>query len=110
MVEKMLKALRMDLELGGKIGVQILDQGDAVGVWYNESLSVVLFPTGDTLPKVSAKICVSVLGRVVLGLKMIDLIYPILSINLNETELWRLSAFSTVLHVCPQRLMHQCTV
>jgi hypothetical protein len=53
MVETMLKALRTDLEMPGKIGVQILDQGDAVAVWNNESLLVVLFPTGDTLNRVS---------------------------------------------------------
>lgn len=52
MIETMLKTLRADLEMGGKIDVKVLDQGDAVGTWFNEDLFVVIFPTGETLPKV----------------------------------------------------------
>ena len=52
MIETMLKTLRADLEMGGKLNVKVLDQGDAVGTWYNEDLFVVIFPTGETLPKV----------------------------------------------------------
>jgi hypothetical protein len=52
MVETILKNLRTSMDMEGKLDVDILDQGDAVGAWYNSSLLVVLFPTGDTLPKV----------------------------------------------------------
>lgn len=48
----MLKSLRTELDMEGKLDVKVLDDGDAVGVWYNADLLVALFPTGDTLPEV----------------------------------------------------------
>ena len=52
MVESINKSLRTALGFEGKLQVEILDQGDAVGAWYNDSLLVVIFPTGDSITRV----------------------------------------------------------
>jgi hypothetical protein len=52
MVESIVKDVRSSLDMGGKMAVEILDQGDAVGAWYNEDMLIVVFPTGDTITKV----------------------------------------------------------
>ena len=52
MVETVAKGLRDELGMDGRLEVEILEQGDAVGAWYNDSLLVVIFPTADVLNQV----------------------------------------------------------
>lgn len=47
LVEKILRALKAKEGLAGPLGAAIWDQGDAVGAWTGETMSCVLFPTGE---------------------------------------------------------------
>lgn len=52
MVESILKAVKATTGLEGRLQAEILDQGDAVGVWYNDKILAALFPTAETLNKI----------------------------------------------------------
>ncbi|WIA29393.1 hypothetical protein OEZ86_011897 [Tetradesmus obliquus] len=49
LVEGILKQLKQKEGLQGPLGVDIWDQGDAVGAWSGDNLAGVLFPTADTI-------------------------------------------------------------
>eukprot|EP00878_Enallax_costatus_P004249 GHUV01004479.1.p1 GENE.GHUV01004479.1~~GHUV01004479.1.p1 ORF type:complete len:280 (+),score=96.82 GHUV01004479.1:219-1058(+) len=51
LVESVLKQLKAKAGLQGPLGVEIWDQGDAVGAWTGDKLAAVLFPTADTIKK-----------------------------------------------------------
>eukprot|EP00963_Diacronema_lutheri_P010348 scaffold1019_cov338-Pavlova_lutheri.AAC.25 len=53
MVEGILKELKKDEGLSGSLAVDVLDEVDAVGVWCNETMLAVLFPTAEVLQKVA---------------------------------------------------------
>lgn len=54
MVESILKGVRDAAGLEGKLEAEILDQGDAVGAWYSDTVLCVVFPTAETLKWVRA--------------------------------------------------------
>jgi hypothetical protein len=49
MVEDLLVQLKSLPELQGKLSARIVDDADAVGAWQGENLSLVLFPTAETI-------------------------------------------------------------
>jgi len=50
LVEEILRSVKREPGLEGRIEPRFLDRGDAVGLWEGEGVSCVLFPTGGTLP------------------------------------------------------------
>lgn len=51
LVEQLLRTLKQVEGLGGPLGAQIWDDGDAVGAWTGDNLAAVLFPTAPTLER-----------------------------------------------------------
>ena len=59
MLERMLRRLKLIEGLEGTLRSEVWDQGDAVGAWQSDRLAAVLFPTPQSLLKVSASMHVS---------------------------------------------------
>ena len=59
MVETLLKKLKVQPGLEGRMNAEILDDGDAVGAWSSDKILAVIFPTAETLNKVhnSSRYC-----------------------------------------------------
>jgi len=52
MVESMLAELKRTAGLEGRLNGEIWDQGDAVGAWLGAAMTVIVFPTAETLKRV----------------------------------------------------------